>query len=100
MRLFLLTFCFTGAITASTAWADEPLTGGTGTPGHARFEPSPAHAYLVARSRAEKEHRDSIVKYYDWMGYDISRPTVNAVGFFLAPPPVRTRRIYSYPGYW
>ena len=102
MRLFLAVFCLTGAITASTSFAenDEPLTGGTGSPGNARFEVSPAHEYLVARARADSMHRDAIIKQYDWMGYNFGRPNINPDLYFNALPPVRTRRIYNYPGYW
>ena len=102
MRLFLAAFCLTGAISASTAFAenDEPLTGGTGSPGHARFETSPAQEYLVARARAETTHREAIMRQQDWMGYNFGRPTINADIFYNANPPVRIRRIYSYPGLW
>lgn len=102
MRLFIASFCLTGAITASTSFAgnDEPLTGGTGSPGHARFEVSPAHEYLVARARAESMHREAIVRQYDWIGFNFGRPNINADVFNNAQPVVRTRRIYSYPGHW
>ena len=102
MRLFIASFCLTGAITASTSFAgnDEPLTGGTGSPGHARFEVSPAQEYLVARARAETMHREAIVRQYDWMGFNFGRPNINADVFSNAQPVVRMRRIYSYPGYW
>jgi hypothetical protein len=95
MRLFLAAFCLSAAITASTAFAqnDEPLSGGTGSPGRARFEVS-------ARARAETMHREAIIRHYDWMGYNFATPTVNADPFNNAAPVVRTRRIYSYPGYW
>ncbi len=102
MRLFLAAFCLTGALTAATAYAenDEPLTGGTETPGHARFEVSPGQQYLTARARAETMHREAVMRQYDWMGYNFGQPNINADIFFNARPPVRTRRIYSYPGYW
>ena len=102
MRLFLAAFCLTGAISDSTAFAenDEPLTGGTGSPGHARFDVSPAHEYHVARARAETIHREAIMRQHDWMGYNFGRPTINADIFYNANPPVRIRRIYSYPGLW
>lgn len=102
MRLFLAAFCLTAVITASTSYAqnDEPLTGGTSVPGSARFDISPAHEYLVARARAETMHREAIIRQYDWMGYDFARPTVNAGVYYVAQPPVRTRRIYSYSGLW
>jgi hypothetical protein len=102
MRLFLAAFCLSAAITASTAFAqnDEPLTGGTGSPGHARFESSPAKEYLVARARTETMHREAIIRHYDWLGYNFATPSVNSDPFNNAAPVVRTRRIYSYPGYW
>ncbi|MCY2984832.1 MAG: hypothetical protein NTY15_14510 [Planctomycetota bacterium] len=102
MRLFLAAFCLSAAITASTAFAqnDEPLTGGTGSPGHARFETSPAKEYLVARARTETMHREAIIRQYDWMGYNFATPSVIADPFNNAAPVVRTRRLYSYPGYW
>ncbi len=106
MRLFLAAFCLAGAITASTSFADnlanndEPLTGGTGSPGYARFEVSPAQEYLIARARAETMHREAIVRQYDWMGYNFARPVVNSDPFFNAQTPLRTRRLYSYQGYW
>jgi hypothetical protein len=102
MRLFLAAFCLSAAITASTAFAqnDEPLTGGTGSPGHARFEANPAKEYLVQRARAETMHREAIIRHYDWIGYNFATPTVNSAPFFNTAPVVRTRRIYSYPGYW
>ena len=102
MRLFLAAFCLTGAITASTAFAktDEPLTGGSTSPGHTRFELSPAEEYVTARSRTEAMHREAIIRHYDWMGYNFARPNVNANPMFNAVVPVRTRRIYSSPGYW
>lgn len=101
MRLFLAAFCLTGAITAATAFAqnDEPLTGGTVVAGHARFEVGPAQQYLVARARAETMHREAVIRQYDWIGYNFSQPN-NADIFYNARPPVRTRRIYSYPGFW
>jgi len=101
MRFFLAAFCLSAAITASTAFAhDEPLTGGTGSPGRARFETSPAKEYLVDRARAETMQRETILRHYDWMGYNFATPKVNADPFNNAAPVVRTRRIYSYPGYW
>ncbi len=102
MRLFLAAFCLAGAATASTAFADndEPLTGGTGSPGYARFEVSPAQEYLIARARAETMHREAIVRQYDWMGYNYARPIVNSDPFFNAQTPLRTRRLYSFQGYW
>jgi hypothetical protein len=102
MRLFLAAFCLSAAITASTSLAqsDEPLTGGTGSPGHARFETSPAKEYLVARARMATMHSEAIIRQYDWMGYNFATPSVNADPFNNAAPVVRTRRIYSYPGYW
>jgi len=102
MRLFIASFCLTGAITASISFAgnDEPLTGGTGSPGHARFEVSPAQEYLVARARTERMHRDAIIRQRDWMGFDFGRPNINSDVFNNAQPVVRMRRIYSYPVYW
>jgi len=102
MRLFLAAFCFTAAITASTGFAgnDEPLTGVSSSPGHARFEVSPAQEYLIARARAETMHREAIIRHYDRIGYNFARPNVNSNPFFNAVVPVRTRRIYSNPGYW
>ncbi len=102
MRLFLAAFCLTGAITASTGFAgnDEPLTGGSTSPGHARFEVSPVQEYLTARARAETMHREAVMRHYDWIGYNFARPNVNSDPFFNAVVPVRTRRIYSNPGYW
>ena len=102
MRLFLAAFCLSAVITASTAFAgnDEPLTGGTGSPGHARFEVSPVQEYLVARARVETMHKQAIIRTYDWMGYNFAAPTVNSDPFNNAQPLVRTRRIYSSPGYW
>ena len=102
MRLFLAAFCLTGAISSSLVFAenDEPLTGGTGSPGRARFEVSPAQEYLVARARAETMHREAIMRQHDWMGYNFARPTINADIFYNANPQLRIRRIYSYPGLW
>jgi hypothetical protein len=96
MRLFLATAFLTTAFGTS----DEPLTGGTGSPGHARFDPSPAHEYLVAKARSESAHREAIVRAYDWMGYNFGRPAVNSEPFLNAAPLVRSRRIYSFPGFW
>ena len=94
MRLFLAAFCLTGVFSSSPIFAqnDEPLTGGTGSPGHARFEVSPAHEYLVARARAETMHREAIMKQHDWMGFNFARPTINADIFYNANPPLRIRR--------
>ena len=102
MRLFFATVCLTGAISASTCYAgnDEPLTGGSGAPGQARFEVSPAHEYLVARARAESMHRQAIMQHYDWLGINIGRPNINSDVFHTAAPIIRTHRIYSYPGFW
>lgn len=104
MRLFIATVCLTGAITASTSFAfaqnDEPLTGGSLSAGRARFEVTPAQEYLVARARAETMHREAIIRHYDWMGINLGRPTINSDVFNNAPSVVRTRRIYSYPGFW
>ena len=102
MRLFLAAFCLSGIITASSAFAgnDEPLTGGSASPGHARFEVSPAQEFLTARARADSMHRDAILRHYDWVGYNFARPNVSTDPFFNAVVPARTRRIYSSPGYW
>lgn len=102
MRLFIATVCLTGAITASTSFAgnDEPLTGGSGVPGNARFEVSPAHEYLVARARADSMHRQAILRHYDWLGINVGRPNINSDVFNNAAPVIRTHRIYSYPGFW
>jgi hypothetical protein len=99
MRLFLLSFCLTALFTSLSAVAQEqqPLTGGSAQPRSARFETSPAKQYLVARARADAEHRDAIVKYYDLIGYNYAQPTINAGVFTLAPAPVRNRRLYMFP---
>jgi hypothetical protein len=100
MRLFLLTFCLSSILTSLSAFAQnsEPLTGGSELRTSARFEVSPVQQYLTARARADSEHRSAIVKYYDMIGYNYAQPTINAGVSTLAPPPVRTRRIYMYPG--
>ncbi|MEQ1830706.1 MAG: hypothetical protein ABL921_32445 [Pirellula sp.] len=100
MRLFMFAFGLSAVLTATSAFAgnDEPLTGGTKAPGHARFEVTPAQQYLVAKARSDAMHRQSILNHYDWMGVDYGRPLTNAGVFTLAPPPVRVRRVYLYPG--
>ena len=57
-------------------------------------------SYLVARARADSMHRDAIIKQFDWMGYNFGRPNINPDMYYNALPPLRMRRIYSYPGYW
>jgi hypothetical protein len=100
MRLFLVAVGLSAAITSSTAFAqsDEPLTGGSVTPRSARFEETPAQQYLIARARAEAMSRQSLLNYYHSIGFDYGRPEINSGVFYNAQAPVRTRRIYSFPG--
>lgn len=102
MRLFLAAFFLSGAITASSAFAgnDEPLAGGTATPARTRPELTAGQEFLIARARADSLHRDALLRHYDWIGYNYARPNVSTDPFFNAVVPVRTRRIYSSPGYW
>lgn len=100
MRLFLVSFCLSIFVTSLSALGQDttPLTGGSQPLPSARFEVSPVQQYLTARARADSEHRDAIVKYYDSIGYNYAQPTINAGVFTLAPAPVRARRIYMFPG--
>lgn len=100
MRLFLISFAVSAILTASTAFAenDEPLSTGSKAPGSARFEVTPVQQYLTAKARADVMHRTALMQYYDWAGVDYGRPLINAGVFTLAQPPMRTRRIYAFPG--
>jgi hypothetical protein len=100
MKLFLVAFLATAVLTASVSLAGdgEPLTGGTKSPGYARFEVSPAQQYLTARAQAHAQHRQAVLNYYDWMGLDYGRPLTNSGVLMIAQPPVHIRRIYTYPG--
>ena len=100
MRLFLVAVGLSAAITTSTAFAqfDEPLASGSVTPRNARFEETPAQQYLIARARADAMNRQNILNYYHSIGFDYGHPQINSGVFYNAQPPVRIRRIYSYPG--
>jgi hypothetical protein len=99
MKLFLMAFLTSALLTTASAFAgnDEPLTGGSQHPKSARFEVTPAQRYWTAVAQQEAAHRRSLLQTYDWMGIDYGRPQINAGVFYLAPPPVRTRRIQAYP---
>ncbi|MFY8199361.1 MAG: hypothetical protein ACOVLE_01730 [Pirellula staleyi] len=100
MRLFLVAVGLSAAITSSTAFAqfDEPLVGGSVTTRSARFEESPAQQYLIARARADATNRQNVLNYYHSIGYDYGHPQINSGVFYNAQPPIRIRRIYSFPG--
>jgi hypothetical protein len=100
MRLFLVAVGLSAAITSATAFAqsDEPLTGGSIAPRSARFEVTPAQEYLIARARADAMNRQSLLNFYHSIGFDYGRPEINSGVFYNAQAPVRTRRIYSFPG--
>lgn len=84
----------------STVSADDkgPLVGGSEFAGKARFETSPTQQYLVARARAESEHRIAMNRYYDSIGFEWGSPRINAGVFFMADPPVRYKRFGYFTG--
>lgn len=105
MRLFTITFLITALFTSLSAIAQdsEPLTGGSPsdramTPGWARFEPTPAQIYWTAKAREKAQHRESLSRYYDMIGFDYARPTLNS-GFSMIAPVPRTRRWVVLPGF-
>jgi len=113
MKLFLLSFTVSAVLTVTAAYAqetepstaNEPLTSGSPsdsklTPGWARFEPSPAQPFLVARAREDMAHRLAIARSYQAIGIDLSRPQLNATPFMLAAPPIRVRYYIGGPGYF
>lgn len=96
MRLFFAAVTISAFLTPVCCFAkfDEPLTtSGTQSPrslepGWARFEPSASQQYRIDRAREQRLHGESIIRYYDAIGYNYARPTMNS-GFYnipLAPP--------------
>jgi len=113
MKLFLLSFLVSALLTVTAAYAqetepstaNEPLTSGSPsdsklTPGWARFEPSPAQPFLVARAREDMAYRLAIARSYQAIGFDLSRPQLNATPFMIAAPPLRVRYYMGGPGYF
>lgn len=99
MRLFLIAFTLSSASTF--AFGQEP---GRASPGSgsqsmraSRFESSSTQAYLVQRARAESEHRTSLLRYYDSVGFNYGSPEINGGVFFNAQPPIRYRRVFWTP---
>lgn len=84
----------------SNVSADDkgPLVGGSEFAGRARFETSPTQQYLVARARAESDHRIAMNRYYDQIGFEWGSPRINAGVFFMADAPVRYKRYGFFTG--
>lgn len=106
MRLFLIAFTLSALSTA--AFAQGQSGEARGQSGEARgsswqassssrFELSPAQAYLMQRARAESEHRTSLLRYYDSVGFNYGAPEINGGVFFNAQPPLRFRRVFWTP---
>jgi hypothetical protein len=45
-------------------------------------------------------HRLAIARSYQAIGFDLSRPQLNATPFMLAVPPLRVRYYIGGPGYF
>jgi hypothetical protein len=91
--------CFFLLATSSVqAQQDEPLMGGSPASRSARFEESDSHLFRVARARAESNHRDTMLRQYDWMGFDYGRPTVNAGMYSMSANAFRRGRYFGIPG--
>lgn len=99
MRLFLIAFTLSALSTA--AFAQEPsgkASGSSWQPSStSRFELSPTQAYLIQRARADSEHRTSLLRYYDSVGFNYGSPEINGGVFFNAQPPLRFRRVFWTP---
>jgi hypothetical protein len=99
MRLFLI--AFTLSALSTLAFGQEP---GRGSPSSgsqpmrpSRFESSSTQAYLVQQARDDREHRRSLLRYYDSIGFNYGAPEINGGVFFNAQPPIRYRRVFWTP---
>jgi hypothetical protein len=100
MRLFSVAFAFSAFLTAASAFAQtgEPLTSGSQTvpqiqPGSARFQESLSHQIRVERAREDRAYRQSLLRYYDTIGYDYAHPVMNS-GTFSIPMAPHSRYIW------
>lgn len=58
-----------------------------------RFDSSSTRDYLVRRARAESEHRTSMIRYYDSIGFNYGSPLINGGSYFNIQAPIRYRRV-------
>lgn len=100
MRLFSVAFALSAFLTAASAFAqtDEPLTSGSQSipqiqPGSARFQESLSHQIRVEKAREDRAHRQSLLRYYDAIGYDYAHPVMNS-GTFSIPIAPHSRYIW------
>lgn len=107
MRLFCLTLVASALLASSTALGQqkEPLTGGSPSdkklvPGWARFEPSPAHQYIVARAREQEAHRVAMARYYESIGYDYAHPVLSSSQGMVPSTLHFPRRNYAGPTFY
>ncbi|XZE17781.1 hypothetical protein SH449x_003060 [Pirellulaceae bacterium SH449] len=100
MRLFCVAVTISAFLTSACCFAqsDEPLTSGTQSPrslepGWARFEPSASQQYRTDKARDRRLHSESIIRYYDAIGYNFAQPTMNS-GFYNVPLAPQARYIW------
>lgn len=99
MRLFLIAFSLSAAVTLCTGYttAQEPDSTPANPIRQSRFETSAAQTYLMNRARQDADHRASLLRFYDSIGFEYGAPQINGSVYFLAPPPVRYRRAFVIP---
>jgi hypothetical protein len=96
MRLFFIALALSALATFSLG--QEPVT----NPGDSgwqpmrssRFETTAAQDYLVRRARADREHRASMLRYYDSIGFTYGSPVVNGGTYYNLQSPNRYRRFF------
>ncbi|MCU0720376.1 MAG: hypothetical protein MUC83_11780 [Pirellula sp.] len=100
MRLFSVAFALSAFLTAASAFAQtsESLSSGSQVapriePGSARFQESLSHQIRVARAQENHAFRQSLLRYYETIGYDYARPVVNS-GTFSMPIAPHSRYIW------
>jgi hypothetical protein len=96
MRLFFIALAFSALATFSYG---QERVGNSGDSGwqptrSSRFEASSAQDYLVRRARAESEHRISMLRYYDSIGFNYGSPLINGGTYFNVQAPNRHRHYF------
>lgn len=99
MRLFLIAFSLSACLTLASNWvsAQEPESSGSQPIRSSRFQTSAAQAYLMQRARQDSDHRVSLLRYYDSIGFNYGAPEINGSVYFNAAPPLRFRRAFVIP---
>ncbi|AMV35132.1 hypothetical protein VN12_23605 [Pirellula sp. SH-Sr6A] len=107
MRLLRFAIAIAPLLLSSAVYGQqkEPLTGGSPSdkklvPGWARFEPNPAHQYIVARAREQEAHRVAVARYYESIGYDYAHPVLSSSQGMVPASLQFPRRNYVGPTFY